>query len=79
MIELLLLYINNFLYLYFRGNFEIVFGGLQTKLTIFELTAESFLIMCNEYCRVNSHAKSSHIKLLSCELFFIRNFIIFLK
>ena len=38
------------LYVYFRRDFGIVFGGLKTIRTVFELTAESFLKVCNEYC-----------------------------
>ena len=63
----ILFYIYSFIVslLLFREDFEIVFSGPQKNSTIFQLIAESFLIVCNEYCRVN--AESSHIRLLSSE------------
>ena len=65
----ILFYIYSFVVslLLFREDFEVAFGGLQKNTTIFELTAKSFLIVCNEYCRVNSHAESFHIRLLYSE------------
>ena len=67
----ILFYIYNFVvllvYLLFRGDVEIVFNGIKKNASVFEITAKSFLTMCNEFCRVNSHTNVSHIKLLSSE------------
>ena len=67
----ILFYIYNlvvsFCYLFFSGDFEIIFRSVQKNTTIFELTAESFLTVCSEFCRVNSHTNLSYVKMLYSE------------
>ena len=55
---------------FFREDVGVIFGGINTDSSIFELTAKSFLKVCEMFCKTKRQDSFSYVLLLTSELFY---------